>query len=256
MALSADSPLMRDEGDTTSYPMVASATIYEGSMVGDNGSGYARALVAGDPFRGHAVKGVVEGTAVDGGAYVRVLTGRYRMQCTLASVAVTDVGKDVYASDDATLTLTQSTNSPVGRVHAYSTTNTCVVEFYAVEGADVLQHQHTTTTDGGALTSPRVITGINDTNGNELVKVTATPSAVDELTITNGATGSPGVVTLSATGTDTDISLVLTSKGSGIVDCGATCEANAYTVGGVAGVDFSGAVTNLTTVKGIVTAAS
>lgn len=40
------------------------------------------------------------------------------------------------------------------------------------------------------------------------------------------------------------------------VDAGGSCESDAYTVGGVSGVDFSGAVTNITVVKGIVTAAS
>jgi hypothetical protein len=42
----------------------------------------------------------------------------------------------------------------------------------------------------------------------------------------------------------------------GTADLGTSCEADAYTVGGVAGADFNGAVTNLTVVKGIVTAAS
>jgi hypothetical protein len=43
----------------------------------------------------------------------------------------------------------------------------------------------------------------------------------------------------------------------GSADLGDTCEANAYTVGGVAGVDFGpGAVTSITIVKGIVTACS
>ena len=43
---------------------------------------------------------------------------------------------------------------------------------------------------------------------------------------------------------------------SGATDAGTNCEADAYTVGGVAGADFNGAVTNITVVKGIVTAAS
>lgn len=43
---------------------------------------------------------------------------------------------------------------------------------------------------------------------------------------------------------------------AGTADLGTSCEADAYTVGGVAGADFNGAVTNLTAVKGIVTAAS
>ena len=38
-----------------------------------------------------------------------------------------------------------------------------------------------------ALTTPKVITGINDVNGNELLKVTATASAVNELTLANNA---------------------------------------------------------------------
>ena len=42
----------------------------------------------------------------------------------------------------------------------------------------------------------------------------------------------------------------------GSADLGTSCEADAYTVGGTAGIDFSGAITNLTVVKGIVTAAS
>lgn len=40
------------------------------------------------------------------------------------------------------------------------------------------------------------------------------------------------------------------------VDLGTSCEADAYTVGGTAGTDFNGAVTNITVVKGIITAAS
>jgi len=43
---------------------------------------------------------------------------------------------------------------------------------------------------------------------------------------------------------------------TGSADLGTSCEADAYTVGGSAGIDFSGAITNLTVVKGIVTAAS
>ena len=73
------------------------------------------------------------------------------------------------------------------------------------------------TSDGTTLsmTSPKVITGINDTNGNELLKVTATGSAVNELTLANAATGN--APTLSATGDDTNIGINITPKGSGVV---------------------------------------
>ena len=43
---------------------------------------------------------------------------------------------------------------------------------------------------------------------------------------------------------------------SGSADLGTSCEADAFTVGGTSGTDFDGAVTNITVVKGIITAAS
>lgn len=56
------------------------------------------------------------------------------------------------------------------------------------------------------------ITGqIDDTNGNEQIKFTATASAVNEFTITNAATG--GRPSIETTGGDTDVGLVLKSKG-------------------------------------------
>jgi hypothetical protein len=64
-----------------------------------------------------------------------------------------------------------------------------------------------------SLTSPKIITQISDTNGNELLKLTATASAVNELTLANAATG--GAPELSATGGDTNIDVKLTPKGTG-----------------------------------------
>tara|TARA_Y100001938_G_scaffold121066_1_gene168352 strand:+ start:704 stop:1804 length:1101 start_codon:yes stop_codon:yes gene_type:complete len=74
------------------------------------------------------------------------------------------------------------------------------------------------TSTGAKLTSPKVITGVNDTNGNELVKVTATGSAVNEFTVVNAATGNPPEI--QATGDDTNIHLKLTPKGTGGVSVG------------------------------------
>lgn len=74
------------------------------------------------------------------------------------------------------------------------------------------------TSDGTTLTvtSPKVITSINDTNANELIRVTATGSATNEITIANAAnSGSP---TISTTGTtDANINLTLAPKGTGSV---------------------------------------
>lgn len=59
----------------------------------------------------------------------------------------------------------------------------------------------------------KLVGDVIDTNGNELLKVTATASAVNELTLANAATG--GVPILSATGGDTNIGIGLTPKGTG-----------------------------------------
>jgi hypothetical protein len=64
-----------------------------------------------------------------------------------------------------------------------------------------------------ATTSPKITTGINDSNNNELIKVTATGSAVNEITVANAATGNGP--TLSATGDDTNIDLNIAGKGTG-----------------------------------------
>jgi hypothetical protein len=78
------------------------------------------------------------------------------------------------------------------------------------------------TSDGTTmtLTSPKIITSINDTNANELLKFTATGSAVNEFTVANAATGNSP--TLSATGGDTNVSISLAPQGTGSVGIGAT----------------------------------
>ena len=61
----------------------------------------------------------------------------------------------------------------------------------------------------------KIVGDVIDTNGNELLKVTATASAVNELTLANAATG--GAPTLTASGGDTNIGMKLVSKGTGEV---------------------------------------
>lgn len=128
MALAANSPRNYDLGDINTFGVKATSQIYEGSAVGSSG-GYARALVAGDIFLGFSKEKVL-GLASDGLNNVNVVT-RGQVQLTITSIAVTDIGKPVYASDDGTFTLTQGSNSRIGRVYRYVTTNTCIVEFDA-----------------------------------------------------------------------------------------------------------------------------
>lgn len=97
------------------------------------------------------------------------------------------------------------------------------------------------TIDGVTITTPRITTGLLDTNGNEIVLFTATSSAVNEVTVTNAAaTGTPSIA---ATGTDTNISLNLVSKGTGVVQING---ATALFSGGALGTPSSGTLTNAT----------
>jgi hypothetical protein len=59
----------------------------------------------------------------------------------------------------------------------------------------------------------KIVGDVIDTNGNELLKVTATTSAVNEVTLANAATGV--APTLTASGDDTNIGFKLVAKGTG-----------------------------------------
>lgn len=126
--LAANTPRAYELGDENDLPVIASDIIYEGAAVGDNASGYARPLVAGDPFRGFALAKADNSAGSAGDINVKVRR-RGDVQLTISGVAITDVGKDVFASDDNAFTLTQSTNTRIGKVKRYVTTNTAIVEF-------------------------------------------------------------------------------------------------------------------------------
>jgi len=71
---------------------------------------------------------------------------------------------------------------------------------------------------------------ILDTNGNEFLRFTAAASAVDEVTIANAAAN--GVVTIAATGGDTDIALSIDSKGADALNLNGTATGDVNIAGG------------------------
>ena len=86
----------------------------------------------------------------------------------------------------------------------------------ATPTGDVVGTSDTQTLTAKTLTSPKIGTAIADTNGAELIKVTATSSAVNEVTLANAATGNNPA--LSATGDDTNVGIDITPKGTGEMD--------------------------------------
>lgn len=89
-------------------------------------------------------------------------------------------------------------------VAAVSTTSGSLV---SIDGTQTLTNK--------TLTNPR-INQIRDTNGNVVIDVGAIASTANYLSIYGAAAG--GAVSLSAAGSDTDISLSLRPKGAGVID--------------------------------------
>jgi len=96
-------------------------------------------------------------------------------------------------------------------------TNTGVVDtgFSATTGDVTLTGTQTLTNK--TLTAPKIGTSILDTNGAELLLLTATGSAVNELTLANASTGNGP--TLSATG-ETNVGININPKGTGVFKSG------------------------------------
>ena len=93
-------------------------------------------------------------------------------------------------------------------------TNTGVIEI-PLSTAGTVTETGTQTLTNKTLTSPKIGTSNLDTSGNELFKLTATGSAVNELTYANAATGNKP--TFTASGGDTNIGVSIQPKGSGTV---------------------------------------
>jgi len=75
----------------------------------------------------------------------------------------------------------------------------------------------TETLTNKTLTSPKIGTSILDTNGNELFLLTATGSAVNELTYANAATGNGPTFTASG---ETNVDININPKGTGVLKSG------------------------------------
>ena len=93
-------------------------------------------------------------------------------------------------------------------------TNPNIVEI-SLATAGTVTETGTQTLTNKTLTSPKIGTSILDTNGNELFLLTATGSAVNQLTYANAATGNKP--SLTASGGDTNIGVSIQPKGSGTV---------------------------------------
>lgn len=127
--LAADKPRNYQIGEFEEYPVIASDIIFEGAAVGENASGYARPLVAGDVFLGFAKEKVDNSTGSAGDKRVKVRPRGFA-ELPVASLAITDNDlADVFASDDDTFTKSSTGNSLIGYVSRFVSTGVGVVYF-------------------------------------------------------------------------------------------------------------------------------
>lgn len=126
MALTANREVQRYvDQELRGYAVAAGANVFKGAFIGLSG-GYARGLVASDPFVGIAYEAMDNTGGAAGVKSVRAYTqGDFRL--ALAGAAITDLGASVYASDDETLTLTASGNSLVGKIVGFEAAGVVIV---------------------------------------------------------------------------------------------------------------------------------
>ena len=126
----------------------------------------------------------------------------------------TALSDDNFATLAGTETLTNKTlTTPV--ISSITNTGTLTLP----TSTDTLVGRATTDTlTNKTLTSPKIGTSVLDTNGNSLLLLTATTSAVNQLTLANAATTNRP--TISATGSDTNIGISITPKGTGTIVVG------------------------------------
>jgi hypothetical protein len=147
-----------------------------------------------------------------------------------ASLATLTLGSGKTATISNTLTFTGTDGSSVafgtGGTVAYTANNLSV--FASTTSAQLFGVLSNPTGTSLAVfnTNPTLvaplINTITDANGNPFIASSHTASAVDSITITNAAAANPAVVSIGATGSDTNITLELLGKGSGKVDLGST----------------------------------
>lgn len=219
-------------------PVDDNIVVYKGAFVGrDRSTGYARGLVAGDEFLGVAIEQVdntISGHSA-GGLNVK-LQQRVDIVHTLSSVAQADIGKDVYASADDTLTLTPTGNSRVGRVTAVESSNVARVRLQSIFGMDgvlenepiitlsdasatlTLDHLNRTLLIGNTAARTLTLPAVATVRGGGMLRVVKTSAAAFAVTLDGNASETiDGATTLATIDAQYDVAHLLCTGSEWIV---------------------------------------
>ncbi len=162
MALTANREVNRYvDQELRSYPVLATAKIYKGALVGlQRSSGYVRPFQSGDAFAGLAYEQSDNTNGSSGALAVRVFTqGDFIL--SVSGATATSVGRPVFASADDTVGLSITGGLAfVGLIIAVPTNGSAIVRLSTFQDGEKVQKAQAVLVSqtGGATTNPVLIT--------------------------------------------------------------------------------------------------
>lgn len=148
-------------GEFRRYPSETSANPYVGSALSYNSAGNVHELVAGEPFAGFCMETIQtkDAATATGSRYIDATAGVFRAILPLSSVAVADINRPVYATDDNAFTFTKSGASTlIGRVIGVESSTRAIVQCQTSEMSHAFNYSLTGA--GTALTNSTTRTAL------------------------------------------------------------------------------------------------
>jgi len=128
-ALTQNVPNKVLDSQFNAIPAASGAVVFEGSMVSESATGYGDQLAVTGKFVGHCYAKADNTDGADGAIDIQVYTGKYRLKSYLSGLAITDVGKKIYATDDNVITLARNAALLVGKVVRFIATGYGIMEY-------------------------------------------------------------------------------------------------------------------------------
>lgn len=186
---------------STGISLTNSAIVYEGASV----DSFETSLIVTDPTADRTITFPDATDTVVCRATTDTLTNKTLTSPVLTTPQINDTSADhQYVFAVSELAADRNVNLPL-----LTDSDTFVFE----DHTQTLTNKTLTTP---SITSPDITNGINDANGAESILLTATASAINEITVVNAATGNHP--SINATGDNTNINLTLSGKGTGAVN--------------------------------------
>lgn len=132
---------------------------------------------------------------------------------TLGAATATSINSLTITSSTGTLTITNAKTLSISNTLTLAGTDSTTMTFPSTSATIARTDAAQTFTGVQTMTSPKIITSIDDTNGNKEISMIATGSAVNYVELTNAATGTAGPI-IAAQG-ETNIDLKIAGKGTG-----------------------------------------